>query len=140
MLPMQACEFCGVPDSNTYTRTMLRAHILPCASCCAVCDVLAITSSVRCPHGHSIVLSPQHKSSCCTLKCNVICLSTSKQCLEQKQDGHKQHMLLNVHVDPELTGWSSVTPRSPYSWYACSTPSRRVFSCQAICEIANEMS
>lgn len=50
MLPMQACEVCGVPISNTCnTRTMIRAHMLPCASCCAVCDVLAIASSVRHP-------------------------------------------------------------------------------------------
>ncbi len=95
-----------------------------CIMLCAVCDHLAITSSVCA--ANCVFLSPQQKSSCCDLHHNAICSSTGNQCLEQKQDGHKQHVLFDVPVNPGLAGWSTVSPLSPYSWCACDTPSRHL--------------
>ncbi len=68
---------------------MISAHVLPCASCCAVCDVLAITSSVRRPSRSESLAQEQ----LLYFNYNAIGLSTSKQCLEQKLDGHTQHVL-----------------------------------------------
>ncbi len=91
---------------------------------CAGCDQLAITSSMHA--ANCLVLTSQHKSSCCNLNHNAIRSNTGEQCIEQQQDGRKQHVLVDAPVNPGLVGWSTVSPVSPYSCSACSMPSRHV--------------
>ncbi len=94
-----------------------------CITLCAGSDHWAITSKV-CAVNFTL-LSPQQKSSCFNLHLSAMCSSTGKLCLEQKQDGHKQHVLFDVPSSPRLAGWSAVSPLSLYSWCACRVPGRR---------------